>query len=142
MTGLEAGGNQEAPPFLRRCLMPVKATVLALTLLLGTLALPVLADHGGRGGGSGLPGVSFGDGILTNGRFLAHYLNLSTSQTTQLQGFLKTLPDLRAGRGDGPRPPLPAAPDGHQRQPARPDDGGQGLPRPGRQPGQDQDRPP
>ena len=71
--------------------MTVKAKVLALTLLLGTLALPALADHGGRGSGSGLPGVSFGDSVLTNGRFLAHYLDLSTSQTTQLQGFLKTL---------------------------------------------------
>ena len=104
--------------------MTVKAKVLALTLLLGTLALPVLADHGGRGGGSGLPGVSFGDGVLTNGRFLAHYLNLSTSQTTQLQGLPEDAPDLLASRGDGSRPPLPAAPDGYQRQPARPDDGG------------------
>ncbi|HEY0555387.1 MAG TPA: hypothetical protein VGG20_14080 [Thermoanaerobaculia bacterium] len=68
--------------------MTLKAKALVLTLLLGTLALPALADR--RGPGPGGPG-SPGDSALTDGRFLTHYLNLSTSQVTQLQGFLKTL---------------------------------------------------
>lgn len=69
--------------------MTLKAKALVLTLLLGILALPALADHRGPGGGPGNPG--FDDSVLTNGRFLAHYLNLSSTQVTQLQGFLKTL---------------------------------------------------
>jgi hypothetical protein len=69
--------------------MTVKSKALVLTLLLGLLALPALADHHGPGGGPGTPGV--GEGALTNPRFLVRYLNLSSTQVTQLQGFLKTL---------------------------------------------------
>jgi hypothetical protein len=68
--------------------MTLKAKALALTLLLGIVALPALADRHGPGPGS--PGNP-GDGALTDGRFLTRYLGLSTSQVTQLQGFLKTL---------------------------------------------------
>jgi hypothetical protein len=67
--------------------MTAKSKVLVLTVLLGILALPALADHGP--GGPGHPGI--GDNALINPRFLSRYLDLSTSQITQLQGFLKTL---------------------------------------------------
>jgi hypothetical protein len=68
--------------------MTVKVKALLLTLLLGVLALPLLAD--GRGGR--LPGnPGFGVSSLVDGRFLTRYLDLSSSQATQLQGFLKTL---------------------------------------------------
>jgi hypothetical protein len=67
--------------------MTTKAKALSLTLLLGILALPVLADvRPGRAGA-----VNPGEGALTDGRFLTHYLSLSASQVTQMQGFLRTL---------------------------------------------------
>ena len=76
--------------------MTVKSKALVLALLLGTLALPALADRRGAGGGSGNPGSGnpgsgVDDSALVNGRFLTRYLNLSASQVTQLQGFLRTL---------------------------------------------------
>src|ERR1700712_4166245 len=67
--------------------MTLKAKTLSLTLLLGALALPALADVRGPSGRPGSPGT----GALVDGRFLTHYLNLSASQVTQLQGFLRTL---------------------------------------------------
>jgi len=67
--------------------MTLKAKALSLTLLLGVLALPVLADARPGRPGTGNPG----DSALTDGRFLTHYLGLSTSQVTQLQGVLRTL---------------------------------------------------
>jgi hypothetical protein len=68
-------------------MMTVKAKVLAFTLLLGIVALPALANRGP--GGSGHPGV--GQDSLTDGRFLTRYLHLSSTQVTQLNGFLGTL---------------------------------------------------
>jgi hypothetical protein len=66
--------------------MMSKPKTLVLALLLGSLCvLPAFADRGGPGS-SGV-----GDGALTNPRFLSRYLNLSSAQTTQLQGFLRTL---------------------------------------------------
>ena len=66
--------------------MMSKPKTLVLALLLGSLCvLPAFADHGGPGSSG------FGDGALTNPRLLSHYLNLSSTQNTQLQGFLKTL---------------------------------------------------
>lgn len=66
--------------------MMSKPKTLVLALLLGSLCvLPAFADHGGPGSSG------FGDGALTNPRLLSRYLNLSAAQTTQLQGFLKTL---------------------------------------------------
>lgn len=63
-----------------------KPKTLVLALLLGSLCvLPAFADHGGPGSSG------FGDGALTSPRLLSHYLNLSATQNTQLQGFLKTL---------------------------------------------------
>ena len=67
--------------------MTLKAKALVLTLLLGIVALPALADARGPASRPGNPG----DGALTDGRFLTHYLGLSTGQVAQLQGFLKTL---------------------------------------------------
>jgi hypothetical protein len=75
--------------------MTMKPKALMLTLLLATLMLPALASaregqgQHGQGSGSGL-----GEGgaqVLTSVRFLTRYLNLSTGQVTQLQGFLQTL---------------------------------------------------
>jgi hypothetical protein len=69
--------------------MTLKAKALSLTLLLGVLALPALAAARNPGRPGTGPGV--GDSALTDGRFLTHYLGLSSSQVTQLQGFLRTL---------------------------------------------------
>jgi hypothetical protein len=70
--------------------MTVKSKTLALALLLGILALPALADRRGPGIGSNDPGIGVDDSVLVNGRFLTRYLSLSSSQATQLQGFLRT----------------------------------------------------
>jgi hypothetical protein len=73
-----------------------KPKALALTVLLGTLMLPALASarqgQGGQGNqGQHGPGVGEGAQVLTSVRFLTRYLNLSTAQVTQVQGFLQTL---------------------------------------------------
>jgi hypothetical protein len=68
--------------------MLMKPKALALAVLLAILALPALADQRpGRGPG----GPTVDASVLTNPRFLARYLNLSPTQITQTQGFLKTL---------------------------------------------------
>jgi hypothetical protein len=76
--------------------MTVKPKALVLTLLLGTLMLPALASaHQGQGNqGQQGRGSGQGDGganVVTSVRFLAHYLDLSSAQVTQVQGFLQTL---------------------------------------------------
>jgi hypothetical protein len=73
-----------------------KPKALVLTVLLGTLMLPALASarqgQGGQGNpGQHGPGVGGGAQVLTSVRFLTRYLNLSTGQVTQIQGFLQTL---------------------------------------------------
>lgn len=69
--------------------MIVKPKVLVLTVLLVLLALPALAADPRPGRGPGSPQVD--PSALTNVRFLTRYLNLSTAQVTQTQGFLNTL---------------------------------------------------
>ncbi|HEY3570396.1 MAG TPA: hypothetical protein VGP73_20870 [Thermoanaerobaculia bacterium] len=74
----------------------MKPKALAIALLLGTLMLPALASaRQGQGQGNGpASGQGVGEGaahVITSVRFLTRYLGLSSSQATQVQGFLQTL---------------------------------------------------
>lgn len=76
----------------------MKPKALAITLLLATLMLPALAsarqnpgNQGQQGTGAGLGRGEGGAHVITNVRFLTRYLGLSSSQVTQIQGFLQTL---------------------------------------------------
>jgi hypothetical protein len=76
--------------------MTMKPKALAIALLLGILMLPALASaRQGQGQGNGpASGQGVGEGaahVITNVRFLTRYLGLSSSQATQVQGFLQTL---------------------------------------------------
>ncbi|HTQ81451.1 MAG TPA: hypothetical protein VMM92_15740 [Thermoanaerobaculia bacterium] len=83
--------------------MKMKSKTLVLAILLVSLALPALADHHQ---GPGVPNNPVtAENILTNGRLLARFLGLSSSQVTELNGFLKTLQTAEQAVRQA-RPPL------------------------------------